>query len=73
MTWYEMVHKIGTTFAETYLKTDNDIEKAILKKAQDEMYEILKIETFARITTALEKLAGCNIDIHSEDYLEDSN
>ena len=73
MTWYEMVHKINTAFAETYLKTDNDIEKAILKKSQDKMNEILKIETLARIATALEKLADCNIDIHSEDYLEDNN
>ena len=73
MTWYEMVHKINTTFAETYLKTDDDLEKAMLKKSQEAMYEILKIETFARIATALEKLADCNIDIHSEDYLEDSN
>jgi hypothetical protein len=71
MTWYEMVHKIGTTFAEMYLKTDNDTEKAIIEKSQDKMYEILKIETLARIATALEKLADCNIDIHSEDYLEE--
>lgn len=73
MTWYEMVHKINTNLAEAYLKTDDSIEKAILKKSQEEMYELLKIETFARIATALEKLADCNIDVHSEDYLEDSD
>lgn len=73
MTWYEMVHKINTTLAEAYLKTDDSLEKAMLKKSQEEMYEILKIETFARIATALEKLADCNIDIHMEDYLEDND
>ena len=69
MTWYEMVHKINTTLAEGYLKLDDNIEKAMFKKSQEEMYEILKIETFARIATALEKLADCNINIHSEDFL----
>lgn len=69
MNWYEMVHKINTTFAEMYLHTDDDLKKAIIKKSQDSMHEILTIETLARITTALEKLADCNIDIHSEDYL----
>jgi hypothetical protein len=73
MTWYEMVHKINTTFAEMYLETNDDLKKAIIKKSQDSMYEILKIETLARIATALEKLADCNIDTHSEDYLGENN
>jgi len=73
MTWYEMVHKIDTTFAEMYLETNDDLKKAIIKKSQDSMHEILKIETLARIATALEKLANCNIDIHTEDFLEDSD
>jgi len=72
MTWYEMVHKINTTFAEMYLETNDDLKKAIIKKSQDSMHEILKIETLARIATALEKLADCNIDIHSEDYIEEN-
>ena len=73
MTWYEVVHKINTTFAEMYLKTNDDLKKAIIKKSQDSMYEILKIESLARIATALEKLANCNIDVHSEDYLGEDN
>ena len=73
MTWYEMVHKINTILAEEYLATNDGIEKVICKKSQEEMYKILKIETLARIATALEKLADCNIDIHSEDFLEDSD
>ena len=73
MTWYEMVHKINTTIADAYLKANNNFEKEILQNSQKEMYELLKIETLARIATALEKLADCNIDIHSEDYLEDSD
>ena len=71
MTWYEMVHKINIIFAETYLKADDGM-KAILKKSQDEMSELLKVETLARIATALEKLADCNIDIHIEDYIEEN-
>lgn len=71
MTWYEMVHKINTKFADTYLNAENEIERAIIHKSQEGMYEILKIETLARIATALEKLADCNIDIHSEDYIEE--
>ena len=73
MTWYEMVHKINITFADMYLNTDNDLKKIAIKKSQDAMNEILKIESLARIATALEKLADCNIDIHSEDFLEDSD
>lgn len=73
MTWYEMVHKINTTFADMYLGTNNDLKKIAIKKSQDTMYEMLKIESLARIATALEKLADCNIDIHSEDFLEDSD
>lgn len=72
MTWYEMVHKINTTIADAYLKADNNFEKEILRASQKEMYELLKIETLARISTALEKLADCNIDIHSEDYIEEN-
>lgn len=73
MTWYEMVHKINTTIADAYLKANNNFEKEILQNSQKEMYELLKVETLARIATALEKLADCNIDIHSEDFLEDSD
>ena len=73
MTWYEVVHKINTTFAEMYLETNDDLKKAIIKKSQDNMYEILKIESLARIATALEKLANCDIDVHSEDYLGEDN
>lgn len=73
MTWYEMVHKINTAFADEYLETDNVLKKAAIQKAQEAMYEMLKIESLARIATALEKLADCNIDIHSEDFLEGNN
>ena len=71
MTWYEMVHKINTTIANAYLKANSNFEKDILQNSRKEMYELLKIETLARIATALEKLADCNIDIHSEDYIEE--
>lgn len=73
MTWYEMVHKINTNLADEYLKADNTFEKATLQKTQEAMYRLLEIETLARIATALEKLADCNINIHSEDFLEDSD
>jgi len=35
------------------------------------MYRLLETETLAQIATALEKLADCNIDIHSKDYIEE--
>ena len=73
MTWYEMVHKINTSLADEYLETDSVLKKAALQKTQEAMYKLLEIETLARIATALEKLADCNIDIHSEDFLEDNN
>lgn len=71
MTWYEMVHQLQLNMATAMEKANSDVEKNLILKMHERTNEIIKIESLARIATALEKLANCNIKVPTEDYFEE--
>jgi len=71
MTWAELVHSCNMIISEAAEKTDNDYQKQYyveLLKAQDKVFNT---ESLARIATALEKIAGMDTEVKTDDYLEE--
>lgn len=71
MTWYEMVHQLQLDMAAAMEQTDSNVEKNLILKLHERTNEITKVESLARIATALEKLANCNMEVPVKDFIEE--
>ena len=69
MTWYEMVHQLQLNMATAMEEADSDVEKNLILETHEKTNEIIKVESLARIATALEKMSGCAMEIPTKDFI----
>lgn len=71
MTWAELVHSCNMIVSEAAGKADNDYQKQYYVELQKVQNEVFNTESLARIATALEKIAGMDTEVKTNDYLEE--
>ena len=71
MTWAELVHTCNMIVSEAADKTDSNAEKRYYAELQKLQEKVFNMESLARIATALEKIAGMNTEIKTDDYLKE--
>ena len=69
MNWYEMVHQLQLDMATAMEEADSDVEKSLIFKLHERTNEIIKVESLARIATAIEKLSGCTMEVPTKDFI----
>ena len=69
MTWYEMVHQLQLDMATAMEEADSDVEKKLILKMHERTNEIIKVESLARIATALERMSGCTMEVPTKDFI----
>lgn len=70
MTWAELVHHCNILISKVMEKTDNDYKKEFLVEMLKSQEQLFNNESLARIATALEKIAGMDTEVKTDDYLE---
>ena len=71
MTWAELVHHCNTLISEAAEKTDNNYKKDFFVEMLKSQEQLFNSESLARIATALEKIAGMDTEVKTDDYLEE--
>ena len=69
MTWYEMVHQLQLDIAAAMEKADSNTENNLILKIHERTNEIIKVESLARIATALERMSGCTMEVPTKDFI----
>lgn len=70
MTWAELVHTCNMIVSEGAGRADNDYQKQYYVELQKVQNEVFNAVSLARIATALEKIAGMDTEVETDDYLE---
>jgi len=71
MTWAELVHHCNTLVCKAAEKTDDNYKKEFLVEMLKSQEQFFNTESLARIATALEKIAGMDTEVKTDDYLEE--
>ena len=71
MTWAELVHSCNMIISQAAENTDSDYQKQYYVELQKAQERVLNMESLARIATALEKIAGIDTEVKTDDYLEE--
>lgn len=71
MTWAELVHECNNLISKATDKANTKYEKDVFIELQKVQESVLNMESLARIATALEKIAGMDTEVNTEDYLEE--
>ena len=69
MTWYEMVHQLQLDMATAMEEANSDVEKKLILRMHERTNEIIKVESLARIATALERMSGCTMEVPTKDFI----
>lgn len=70
MTWAELVHECNNVVSKAADKASTKYEKDVFIELHKIQEEIFNMESLARIATALEKIAGMDTEVKTDDYLE---
>lgn len=71
MTWAELVHECNNVISKAVDKTSTKYERDVFVELRKVQESFLNMESLARIATALEKIAGMDTEVNTEDYLEE--
>lgn len=71
MTWAELVHHCNTLISKAAEETDNNYKKEFFVEILKSQEQLFNSESLARIATALEKIAGMDTEVKTDDYLEE--
>ena len=71
MTWAELVHHCNELITKAAEKADNNYKKEFFVEMLKSQEQFFNSESLARIATALEKIAGMNTEVKTDDYLEE--
>ena len=71
MTWAELVHECNNVISKAAEKANTKYETDVFTELQKVQESFLNMESLALIATALEKIAGMDTEVNTEDYLEE--
>ena len=71
MTWAELVHHCNELITKAAEKADNNYKKEFFVEMLKSQEQFFNSESLARIATALEKIAGMDTEVKTDDYLEE--
>lgn len=71
MTWAELVNHYNTLICKDAEKADNNYKREFLVEMLKSQEQLFNSESLARIATALEKIAGMDTEVKTDDYLEE--
>jgi len=71
MTWAELVHECNNVISKAAEKANTKYETDVFTELQKVQESFLNMESLARIATALEKIAGMDTEVKTDDYLEE--
>ena len=68
MTWAELVHHCNTLITKAAENTDSNNKKVFFVEMLESQEQFFNSESLARIATALEKIAGIDTEVKTDDY-----
>lgn len=71
MTWAELVHECNNVISKAATKANTKYETDVCNELLKVQEKVFNMESLARIATALEKIAGMDTEVNTEDYLEE--